>query len=334
MKKRAVGIWGTGSYLPGRIVANAELEQTMDTSDEWITSRTGIRARRVAAPEEATSDLAAIAGRQALDAAGITAAELDLIIVATVSPDMAFPSTACLVQDKLGAGRAAAFDISVACSGFVYGLEIARQFIQSGLYKKVLVIGAETLSRFIRWDDRKTGMLFGDGAGAAVVGEMTDGYGLLGIDIGADGSGAELLKIPAGGSRRPATKETVERREHIIQMDGSEVFKFAVRVMGESAVRALAMAGMQPEQLDVLVPHQANIRIINSAVKRLGLAAEKVVVNVDRYGNTSAASVPIALDEAVRDGRIKAGMIVGLCGFGAGLSWGSAIIRWGEPRNK
>ncbi|WP_346355137.1 beta-ketoacyl-ACP synthase III [Azotosporobacter soli] len=328
MNKRAVGILGTGSYMPERIVTNKDLEKTMETSDEWIVSRTGIGARRVAAPEEATSDLAAEAGRRALLDANVNAEELDLIIVATVSPDMAFPSTACLVQAQLGAKRAAAFDISVACSGFIYGMSIAQQFIQTGLYQKVLVVGAETLSRFISWDDRKTGMLFGDGAGAAVLGETAEGFGILGLDMGADGSGAELLKIPAGGSREPASLASVKERGHIIHMDGSEVFKFAVKVMGESALRALEAAGLTTADLALLVPHQANIRIIQSAVKRLGMTMDKIMVNVDRYGNTSAASIPIALDEAAKQGRFKTGDTIGLCGFGAGLTWGSAIIKW------
>lgn len=328
MKKKAVGILATGSYLPERVVTNHDLEKTMETSDEWIVSRTGIKARRVAAENEATSDLAFEAAKRALEAAGVAAAELDLIIVATVSPDMAFPSTACLVQAKLGAHKAAAFDISVACSGFVYGLSIAEQFITNGVYKKALVIGAETLSRFISWEDRKTGMLFGDGAGAAVLGETETDGGILAIDIGADGNGAALLSVPAGGSRQPASERTVEERLHLIQMDGSEVFKFAVRVMGESAVRALTKASLSTVDIALLVPHQANIRIINSAVKRLGLPSEKVMVNVDCYGNTSAASIPIALDEAVKAGRVKKGDIVVLCGFGAGLSWGSAVVKW------
>ena len=328
MKKKAVGILATGSYLPERVVTNHDLEKTMETSDEWIVSRTGIKARRVAAENEATSDLAFEAAKRALEAAGVAAAELDLIIVATVSPDMAFPSTACLVQAKLGAHKAAAFDISVACSGFVYGLSIAEQFITNGVYKKALVIGAETLSRFISWEDRKTGMLFGDGAGAAVLGETETDGGILAIDIGADGNGAALLSVPAGGSRQPASELTVEERLHLIQMDGSEVFKFAVRVMGESAVRALTKASLSSADIALLVPHQANIRIINSAVKRLGLPSEKVMINVDCYGNTSAASIPIALDEAVKGGRVQKGDIVVLCGFGAGLSWGSAVVKW------
>ncbi len=328
MKKKAVGILATGSYLPERIVTNHDLEQTMETSDEWIVSRTGIKARRVASESEATSDLASEAAKRALETAGIAAEELDLIIVATVSPDMAFPSTACLVQAKLGARNAAAFDISVACSGFVYGLSIAEQFIMNGICKKALVIGAETLSRFISWEDRKTGMLFGDGAGAAVLGETEADGGIMAIDIGADGKGAGLLSVPAGGSRQPASELTVAERLHLIQMDGSEVFKFAVRVMGESAVRALHKAELSTADIALLVPHQANIRIINSAVKRLGLLPEKVMVNVDCYGNTSAASIPIALDEAVRAGRVKKDDIVVLCGFGAGLSWGSAVVKW------
>ncbi|GMA98333.1 beta-ketoacyl-ACP synthase III [Pelosinus sp. IPA-1] len=328
MNNKYVGIIGLGAYVPEKIMTNKDLEQVMDTSDEWIVERTGIRERHVAAENEATSDLATKAAQKALEDANITAAEIDLIIVATGTADMAFPATACLVQDNLKAINAAAFDVSAACSGFIYALVTGSQFIKAGVYRKVLVIGAETLSRITDWSDRKTGMLFGDGAGAAVLGETPEGYGILGVDLGSNGSGAELLKVPAGGSRNPATAETVLQRQHYIQMDGNEVFKFAVKIMGETTSKALQNANLTPVDVTYLVPHQANIRIIKSAAKRLGLPMEKVVVNVDKYGNTSAASVPIALDEAVKSGVIKPGDIIALVGFGGGLTWASSIMKW------
>lgn len=328
MENKNVGIIGLGSYVPEKIMTNKDLEQVMDTSDEWIVERTGIRERHIAAENEATSDLATKAAQKALEDANITAAEIDLIIVATGTADMAFPATACLVQENLKAINAAAFDVSAACSGFIYALVTGSQFIKSGVYRNVLVIGAETLSRITDWSDRKTGMLFGDGAGAAVLGEAPEGYGILGVDLGANGSGAELLKVPAGGSRNPATVETVLQRQHYIQMDGNEVFKFAVKIMGETTSKALQNANLTPDDVNYLVPHQANIRIIKSAAKRLGLPMEKVVVNVDKYGNTSAASVPIALDEAVKSGVIKPGDMIALVGFGGGLTWASSIMKW------
>jgi 3-oxoacyl-[acyl-carrier-protein] synthase-3 len=330
MNDKYVGIIGLGSYVPQRIMTNKDLEQTMDTSDEWIVERTGIHERRVAAEHEATSDLATKAAQKALEDANVTAAEIDLIIVATGTSDMAFPATACLVQDNLKAINAAAFDISAACSGFIYALVTGSQFIKTGIYRKVLVIGAETLSRITNWNDRNTGMLFGDGAGAAVLGETREGYGILGVDLGADGSGGELLKVPAGGSLHPATAETVLQKQHFIHMNGNEVFKFAVKIMGETTLKALRNANLTANDITYLVPHQANIRIIRSAAKRLGLPMEKVVVNVDKYGNTSAASVPIALDEAVKSGKIQSGDIIALVGFGAGLTWASSIIKWSK----
>lgn len=330
MNDKYVGIIGLGSYVPQRIMTNKDLEQTMDTSDEWIVERTGIRERRVAAEYEATSDLATRAAQKALEDANVTAAEIDLIIVATGTSDMAFPATACLVQDNLKAINAAAFDISAACSGFIYALVTGSQFIKTGIYRKVLVIGAETLSRITNWNDRNTGMLFGDGAGAAVLGETPKGYGILGVDLGSDGSGGDLLKVPAGGSRHPATLETVVQKKHFIHMNGNEVFKFAVKIMGETTRKALANANLSADDINYLVPHQANIRIIRSAAKRLGLPIEKVVVNVDKYGNTSAASIPIALDEAVRAGKIQSGDILALTGFGGGLTWASSVIKWGK----
>jgi 3-oxoacyl-[acyl-carrier-protein] synthase-3 len=328
MNDKCVGIIGLGSYVPQRIMTNKDLEQLMDTSDEWIVERTGIHERRVAAESEATSDLATRAAQKALEDAKITAAEIDLIIVATATPDMAFPATACLVQDNIKAINAAAFDISAVCSGFLYALVTGSQFIKAGIYRKVLVIGAETLSRFTNWNDRNTGMLFGDGAGAAVLGETLEGYGILGVDLGSDGRGGELLKVPAGGSRHLATTETVLQKQHFIHMNGNEVFKFAVKIMGETILKALKNANLTANDITYLVPHQANIRIIRSAAKRLNLPMEKVVVNIDKYGNTSAASIPIALDEAIKSGLIKSGDIVALAGFGGGLTWASSIIKW------
>ena len=328
MNKKCVGIIGLGSYVPQRIMTNKELEQRMDTSDQWIVERTGIHERRVAAENESTSDLATKAGQKALEDAKLSAADIDLIIVATASPDMVFPATACVVQENIKAVNAAAFDISAVCSGFLYAMITGSQFIKTGMYRKVLVIGAETLSRFTDWSDRNTGMLFGDGAGAAVLGETPEGYGILGVDLGADGGGAELLKIPAGGSRHPATNETILQKKHFIHMSGNEVFKFAVKVMGETTLKALKNANLTASDITYLVPHQANIRIIQSAAKRLGMPMEKVVVNINKYGNTSAASIPIALDEAVKSGTIKSGDIVALAGFGGGLTWASSIMKW------
>jgi len=328
MNKNQAGILGIGSYIPEKIVTNKDLEKIMNTSDEWIVERTGIRERRVAADDQATSDLATEAARRALEDAGVGPEELDLIIVATVTPDMVFPSTACVVQDNLKAVNAAAFDLTAVCSGFVYGLAVGSQFIQTGLYKKVLVIGAEALSRIMDWTDRNTGMIFGDGAGAVVLGVTSPGCGILGIHLGSDGSGGDLLKVSAGGSRLPASLDTVAKRQHFIYMNGKEVFKFAVKIMGDAANKALENAKLTAADIDCFVPHQANIRIVQSAAKRLGFPMEKVVVNVDKYGNTSAASIPIALDEAVKSGRIKNGNTILLVGFGGGLTWASSVIKW------
>ncbi|WP_378955461.1 beta-ketoacyl-ACP synthase III [Pelosinus sp. sgz500959] len=327
-KNKSVGIIGIGSYVPDKIITNKDLEKIVETSDEWIVDRTGIKERRVVEPNITTSDLAAYAAEKALCDAGVTADDIDLIIVATATPDMLFPSTACLVQDKIKASKAAAFDLSAGCSGFAYGLVVGSQFIQTGLYKKVLVIGAETLSKILDWTDRNTCVLFGDGAGAVVLGEVPAGYGILGVDLGADGSGGELLKIPAGGSRQPATVESVTARQHFLQMSGSDVFKFAIKVMGEAAIKALDNAGLSNEDIDCLIPHQANNRIIQSAAKRLKVPMEKVVVNVDKYGNTSAASIPLAMDEAIKNDKLQNGDIVVLVGFGAGLTWASCVMKW------
>lgn len=327
---RSVGILGLGHYVPEKIITNKDMEKIVETSDEWITERTGIKQRHIAATEEATSDLAYKAAIAALNDAKISAEDLDLIIVGTASSDYVFPSTACLVQAKLGAKNAAAFDLAAGCSGFVYSLAVASQMIKTGLYNKILIIGAETLSRIMNWKDRNTCVLFGDGAGAAVVGEVEEGYGVLGIDMGADGNGGQYLLQPAGGSRNPASEATVLANEHTIHMNGQEVFKFAIQIMGKTAKRALANAGMKSEDLDMLFPHQANYRIITSAAKRLKMPMEKVWVNVDKYANTSAASIPIALCEAQAAGVLKKGDNIILDGFGAGLTWAAIVLKWNK----
>ena len=323
-----VTILGTGSYLPENTVTNFDLEKQVDTSNEWIITRTGISERRYADDDTASSDLASVAAQKALEAAGVGAEEIDLIIVATVTPDMLFPSTACLVQDKIGATRAAAFDLEAACSGFLYALSVGSQFITTGVYRKVLVIGVEKLTSIMDKEDRNTCVLFGDGAGAVVLGISEDESSILSFDLGADGSGGKFLYMPAGGSRKPSSIETVNSREHFIKMDGSEVFKFAVRVMGKASQNAVEKAGLSFEDIDYLVPHQANIRIIEGAAKRIGLGMDKVKVNLNKYGNISAASIPIALDEAVREGSIKKGDNIILVGFGGGLTWGATVIKW------
>jgi len=325
---RSVGILGTGSYLPANKVTNFDMEKIVDTSDEWIRTRTGIGARHFAADDEATSDMATKAAIKAMEAAGVTADEIDMIIVGTCTPDMLLPATACLVQSNIGAVGCAAFDLETACSGFIYGMEVARNFIACGTYNKVLVIGAEKLSSILNFEDRKTCVLFGDGAGAAVLGPVEDGKGILASELGADGSKGMVLKVDAGGSRMPATPQTVADRLHSLSMDGSEVFKFAVRIMGSSSMRSIEKAGLTLEDIDFLVPHQANMRIITSAAKKLKLPIEKVHVNLNEYGNMSAASVPVALDEAIRSGKIKEGDKTVLVGFGGGLTWGSCVVQW------
>lgn len=328
MLNKHAGIIATGSYVPERALSNEYFEKIVDTNDEWIRSRTGIEQRRVADKATATSDLATQAALKAMAKSNTKPEELDLIIVATVTPDMAFPSTACIVQKNLGACNAAAFDIEAACSGFIYGLTIADSFIKSGLYKKILVIGAETLSKITDYTDRNTCVLFGDGAGAAILSEVEEGYGILSSYIGANGSAGHLLTQPAGGSRMPATEQTLKDGLHYIKMDGSEVFKFAIKIMGEAAEKALASCGMTKEDIDFLIPHQANTRIIESAVKRLKISPDKVFVNVQKYGNMSAASIAVALDEANEQNFLKDDSIVVLVGFGGGLTWGSSVLRW------
>ncbi len=299
----------------------------VDTSDEWIRTRTGIVERHIAEPDAATSDLAVKAARAALENAGLGPESLDLIIVATVTPDMFFPCTAAIVQQQLGPAIAA-FDLLVGCTGFVYGLAVAREMVASGAYNHVLVCGAETLSRITDWQDRRTCVLFGDAAGAAIVGPVEAGRGILGYALGNDGTNADSLKIPAGGSRMPASQETVANRMHYLMMNGQEVFKFAVRVMVESSEKVVQDAGLQMADVDFVVPHQANMRIVDAAAKRFNLPFERFARNGERYGNTSAATIPLALDEAVRDGTVKPGNLVLLSSFGAGLSWGSMVMRW------
>jgi 3-oxoacyl-[acyl-carrier-protein] synthase-3 len=322
------GITGTGSYVPEKVITNKDLEKIVDTSDEWIVTRTGIRERRISDITMATSDMANIAATRAIENAGLSPEDIDLIILATVTPDSNVPSTACIVQHNIGAVNAAAFDINAACSGFIYGLITANQFIATGIYRNILVIGAESLSKFTDWSDRNTCILFGDGAGAVVVSRVDKGFGILSQYLGADGSGSDLLKIEAGGSRKPASLETIEQRLHYFYMDGSEVFKFAVRIMASASEEVVKQAGLANGDIDLLVPHQANIRIIDAARKRLGLNREKVFVNLDRLGNMSAASIPVALDEAVGSGSIKKGNNVLVVGFGGGLTWASAIMKW------
>lgn len=327
-QERAVGIIGTGAYLPEKVLTNADLEKMVDTSDEWIVSRTGIRERRIASEDQASSDLALPAAEQALRAAGISGADLDLIIVATVTPDMFFPSTACLLQEKLGASKAAAFDLSAACTGFLYGLASASQFIQNGLYRYVLIVGVECLSKITDWTDRNTCVLFGDGAGAAVLGPVEAGSGFKSFELGADGSGGTLLNMKGGGSRHPISHEVLNEGMQYLYMNGREVFKFAVRVMQTATDKVIAKAGWDKGDIDFLVPHQANIRIIDTARNRLELPEERVVVNVDRYGNMSSASIPVALNEAVRAGRIHKGDRLILVGFGGGLTWAAVALTW------
>jgi len=322
----AVSIIGTGAYLPEQILTNAELEERVDTSDEWIVTRTGIRERRIARDDEPTSEMAIAAAKAALASAGVAGADIDLIIVATVTPDMPFPSTACMVQDAIGAGSSFCFDLEAACSGFLYAMEVGRGMLVSGLYKTALIVGAEKMSSVTDWEDRGTCILFGDGAGAVVLKQTDTGRGILATSVGSDGSLGELLMIPGGGSRTPASHDSVDQRLHFMKMAGNNVFKHAVRCMCDAGREALAKAGLSIEDVDWVVPHQANMRIIRAIADRVGISIEKVVVNLDRLGNTTAATVPLALDEAVRDGRIKAGDVVLMIVFGGGFTWGATVL--------
>ena len=323
----AISITGLGAHVPERVMTNDELSTMMETSDEWIVERTGIRERRIAAPEEALSDLALPAVHEALEDAGISGPDVDLIIVATVTPDMAFPATAAILADKLGARDAAAYDLSAGCTGFMYALAQAYGMLAGGLAQRALVVGGDVLSKILDWGDRSTAVLFGDGAGAVVL-ERVGEAGFLGFELGADGSGGPQLYLPAGGSRSPATAETVSERLHFVQMNGREVFKFATRVLVSSAEAVLAECGRTVGEVDVYVPHQANVRIIEYARKKLGIPEERTVVDVDRFGNTSSGSIPLALADAKREGRLQEGRLVLMTGMGAGLTWGSGLIEW------
>lgn len=323
-----VGIMGTGSYVPERILTNNDLAKIVDTNDEWITTRTGIRERRIASDDEATSDLAFKAAEKAIMDAGIDKNEIELIIVATMTQDHLTPSTAALVQDKLGI-KAAAFDVSAACTGFIYGFTAGYSFIKAGIYKKVLVIGAETMSRVTDWEDRGTCILFGDGAGAVVLGEVETG-GFLASHLAADGSGACELIVPAGGSRKAATAETIENREVYLKMNGREVFKFAVKAFPESVENVLTQQNLTADDIDIFIPHQANVRIIEAIAKRFKQPLDKFFVNLHKYGNTSGASIPIALDEASKEGRFKRGDKIVATGFGGGLTYGSILFEWSK----
>ncbi len=328
-QKIRAGILGTGSYLPEKIVTNKDMEKLVDTNDEWIVTRTGIRERHFAADDEFTSDMATKAAQKALESAGLKPTDLDLIIVATITTDMPTPSTACFVQTKLGAPQAAAFDISAACSGFVYGLTIARAFIESGLYKNILLIGAEKLTTFIDWKDRGTCVLFGDGAGAAIIAPVAEGkHEIISTYMAANGTEADLLKIPGGGCRFPSSLESVENRLHTLKMDGKQIFKIAVKVMSDAVLEAAKRANISLEQISLVIPHQANDRIIQAIGERLGVSPDKLFVNVDKIGNTSAASVGIALDDAVKAGKIKDGQYVAFVAFGAGTTLASSIVKW------
>jgi 3-oxoacyl-[acyl-carrier-protein] synthase-3 len=320
-------IAGTGSYAPDRVLSNTELERTVETSDEWIVERTGIRERRIAAKGEACSDLGARAAESALKAAGVSPSDLELILVATCTGDMLLPSTACLIQQRLGAYRAAACDIAATCSGFVYALSVADAYIRTG-YRAVLIVGSEVMSAIIDWTDRNTCVLFGDGAGAVVVTPTDCDRGILSCHLHSDGSLAELICVPGGGSRMPPSEKMLAERQQFVKMRGNETFKVAVRTLEEVAREALAANGLSIDDIDLYIPHQANVRIINAVASRLGLPQDRIVLNMDRYGNTSAASIPLALDEAVRAGRLKEGHLVMLGAFGSGLTWASSIIRW------
>ena len=314
--------------VPERILTSAELAGVLNVSEEWIETMSGIRQRHIAAPGQSASDLGLVAAQRALDKAGIAAEEVDLIIVATVTPDMQFPSTACLIAEKLGLHTTPAFDLTAVCSGFVYGLTVAEQFIRSGFYRTVLVVGTEVVSSATNWADRDTCLLIGDGAGAVVLRQVPPGYGILAATLGADGSGGKYMMVPAGGSREPATPEVLAQQRNKMQMNGTEVFKFAMKKLPEATQQALALAGHAVGDLKLIIPHQANRRIIESAARWMDLPLDRFMINVERYGNTSSATIPIALHEALETGRIESGDLIALTGFGGGLTWGSLIIRW------
>jgi 3-oxoacyl-[acyl-carrier-protein] synthase-3 len=321
-------IISTGSYLPQKVLTNYDLEKMVDTSDEWIIERTGIKERRIADDSQAASDLAYEASKIALERAGLKADDIDLIIVATVTGDMPFPSTACILQDKLGAVKAVGFDINATCSGFLYSLYIADSLIKSRMHKRVLIVGAEVLSRITDWEDRNTCVIFGDGAGAVIIEPTEEDRGILSLHINSDGRMWELLHVPGGGSRYPVSIDSIKNKLHYIKMKGNETFKVAVRTLEDLVVKILDENKLDSSMLSLLIPHQANLRIIQATADRIGIPMDKVIVNIERYGNTSAASIPIALDEAVRTGRIKDGDYILLEAFGGGFTWASALIRW------
>ena len=329
---RGATIVGTGMYVPEGVITNFDLEKMVDTSDEWIRERTGIVERRIAAPGEASSDLATAAARRALEMAGVEPTDLDHIILATTTPDRFLPSCACTVQQKLGATGAAAYDVFAACTGFVFGLGLARSVIGSGMADTVLLIGVETLTRIVDFKDRNTCVLFGDGAGAAVLRPCRAGEGVLAIDMHSDGKLGDVLEVPAGGSLLPASEQTVRDRKHYISMRGKKLFPFAVRSMEESLRSVLDQAGLEPKDLDLVIPHQANRRILDAVRERLDIPEDKLVVNIERYGNTSSASIPISLDEVVRAGRLGPGDCLGLAAFGGGATWGASLMRWTMAR--
>ena len=321
------GILGLGCYLPPKRLTNSDLEKMVDTADEWIVTRTGIKERRIASEEVASSDLGVEASKVAIKDAGLKPEDIDLIITATITPDMAFPATACIIQDKIGARNAAAFDINAACSGFIFGIITAKQFVDTGLYKYVLVVAAEKLTSIVDWKDRSTCVLFGDGAGACVVGKSREKL-ILSSFMGADGSKGHLLTVPAGGSRLPATEETLKNKLHFLKMEGNEVFKIAVRIMVEAGDKALKKIGLKCDDINLLIPHQANIRILMAVAKRMGLPEEKIFLNIEKYGNMSAASTAVALVEASQEKRIKKGDNVVLVAFGGGLTYAALVIKW------
>ena len=324
-------IVGWGKYVPPKVMTNHDLAKIVDTSDEWIVPRTGIRERRIAGPKESTFTMGYAAAREALEKADILPTEVGLIICATATPEHTFPSTASLIQDALGATRAGAFDLSAGCAGFVYGLSLGAQVIQGGGHKVVLVVGSETLSRITNWKDRGTCILFGDGAGAVVLQASEQRGGVLSTLVRSDGSGGDLLIVPAGGSKLPTSAETVLRNQHTIQMDGSEVFRFGTRVVDKAAREVVERAGLTLDDIELFIPHQANLRIIRAGARTLGVDESRIFVNLDKYGNTSSASIPLALCEAVESGRLRSGDHLVLIGFGAGLAWAAAAVQWGPP---
>ena len=327
-KNNSIGIIGTGFYVPEKIMTNYDLEKIVDTTDEWIRTRTGIKERRIANIEDATSDIAAKAGLNALKKANIDPKDIDLLILATHFPDHYFPSTACITQNKLGLENAVCFDLSAACSGSIYSLFVAESMMKNSNYKTAMIIGTEIFSRTVDWEDRNTCVLFGDGAGAIIIKKDQKGKNMISFDFGSDGSGSDLLKIPAGGSRLPTSNKTIEQKQHFIKMEGKKVYKFAKKMMVNSVIESLEKVNLTRKDIDLLIPHQANISILKAVAKKLHLPLEKIMINLEKYGNTSAASIPIALDEAISQGKINEGDIIVLTAFGAGLTWGAIVIRW------